>query len=29
VMDNIEDGLTRKPEWKDLERVKQWLTEWS
>ncbi len=27
VMSNIEDGLTRKPDWKSLERVKQWLLE--
>ncbi|MEO1210137.1 MAG: hypothetical protein AAFX78_11400 [Cyanobacteria bacterium J06638_20] len=25
VKQNIEDGLTRKPEWKSLTRVKQWL----
>lgn len=25
VMQNIEDGLTRKPGWKSLERVKGWL----
>jgi hypothetical protein len=27
VMQNIEDGLTRKPDWKSLQRVKKWLTE--
>ncbi|MGI0492860.1 tetratricopeptide repeat protein [Alkalinema pantanalense CENA528] len=27
VMHNIEDGLTRKPDWKSMERVKQWLME--
>jgi len=27
VKQNIEDGLTRKPEWKSLTRVKQWLFE--
>ena len=27
VMSNIEDGLTRKPGWKSLERVKAWLLE--
>ncbi|MGG6239212.1 tetratricopeptide repeat protein [Nodosilinea sp. AN01ver1] len=25
VMDSIDDGLTRKPDWKSLARVKQWL----
>ncbi|MGB3200412.1 MAG: hypothetical protein WBA99_05895 [Nodosilinea sp.] len=25
VMDSINDGLTRKPDWKSLARVKQWL----
>lgn len=25
VMDNIEDGLKRKPGWQELERIKQWL----
>lgn len=25
VEENIEDGLSRKPEWKSLNRVKQWL----
>lgn len=25
VAENIEDGLTRKPNWKSLERVKEWL----
>jgi predicted Zn-dependent protease len=27
VMDNIADGLQRKPNWASLERVKKWLTE--
>lgn len=27
IEQNIEDGLTRKPGWKSLERVKQWLFE--
>ncbi|TVU54581.1 MAG: hypothetical protein EA414_06120 [Arthrospira sp. PLM2.Bin9] len=27
VKRNLEDGLTRKPEWKSLLRVKQWLLE--
>lgn len=27
VLENIEDGLTRKPGWKSLERVKAWLLE--
>lgn len=27
VQQNIEDGLTRKPNWKSLERVKAWLFE--
>jgi hypothetical protein len=27
VLQNIEDGLTRKPGWKSLERVKAWLLE--
>ncbi|MGF1570262.1 MAG: tetratricopeptide repeat protein [Nodosilinea sp.] len=26
VMQNIDDGLTRKPDWKSLERVKAWLS---
>ncbi|MBR8827633.1 MAG: hypothetical protein DSM107014_06935 [Gomphosphaeria aponina SAG 52.96 = DSM 107014] len=26
VTENIEDGLTRKPEWDSLRRVKNWLT---
>jgi predicted Zn-dependent protease len=26
VMQNIEDGLTRKPDWKSLKRVQGWLT---
>jgi predicted Zn-dependent protease len=25
VMDSIDDGLARKPDWKNLARVKQWL----
>jgi len=25
VMQNIDDGLTRKPDWKSLARVKEWL----
>jgi hypothetical protein len=25
VADNIEDGLERKPDWKNLQRVKAWL----
>ncbi len=25
IMENIEDGLSRKPEWKSLQRVKKWL----
>ena len=25
VFENIEDGLTRKPDWKELKRVKKWL----
>jgi predicted Zn-dependent protease len=25
VMHNIEDGLTRRPDWKSLQRVKDWL----
>lgn len=25
VMQNIEDGLTRRPDWKSLQRVKDWL----
>jgi tetratricopeptide (TPR) repeat protein len=25
VADNIEDGLTRKPDWKSLQRIKEWL----
>lgn len=25
VIDNIEDGLSRKPNWKSLQRVKSWL----
>ncbi|CCQ53114.1 TPR-repeat protein, specific for cyanobacteria [Crocosphaera watsonii WH 8502] len=25
IMENIEDGLSRKPGWKSLERVKKWL----
>jgi predicted Zn-dependent protease len=27
VMQNIEDGLTRKPDWASLERVKAWLVQ--
>jgi hypothetical protein len=27
VLGNIEDGLTRKPGWKSMERIKVWLTE--
>jgi predicted Zn-dependent protease len=27
VLGNIEDGLSRKPNWKSLQRVKAWLTE--
>ena len=27
VMQNIEDGLTRKPDWSSLQRVKKWLLE--
>ncbi|NDJ17827.1 tetratricopeptide repeat protein [Myxacorys almedinensis] len=27
VMQNLEDGLARKPNWKSLERVKAWMTE--
>ncbi len=27
VLENIEDGLTRKPDWKSLQRVKQWLAD--
>jgi hypothetical protein len=27
VLGNIEDGLTRKPGWKSMERIKAWLTE--
>jgi predicted Zn-dependent protease len=26
VMDSIDDGLARKPDWKSLARVKQWLS---
>jgi len=25
IKDNLEDGLTRKPEWESLKRVKKWL----
>ncbi|WP_267383213.1 tetratricopeptide repeat protein [Cyanobacterium sp. uoEpiScrs1] len=25
IKENIEDGLARKPDWKNLQRVKQWL----
>lgn len=27
ISQNIEDGLTRKPDWKSLQRVKEWLFE--
>ena len=27
VKENIEDGLKRKPDWKSLQRVKNWLFE--
>jgi hypothetical protein len=27
VKNSIEDGLTRKPDWKNLEKVKKWLFE--
>ncbi|WP_072622062.1 tetratricopeptide repeat protein [Spirulina major] len=27
IIDNIEDGLGRKPDWKALQRLKKWLTE--
>ena len=27
IMESIEDGLTRKPDWKSLSRVKSWLSE--
>ncbi|MGB2926496.1 MAG: hypothetical protein WBB82_14440 [Limnothrix sp.] len=27
VLENIEDGFKRKPDWKDLQKVKNWLTE--
>lgn len=27
VKENIEDGLTRKPDWKNLQRVKNWLSD--
>lgn len=27
VEENIQDGLTRKPDWKSLQRIKAWLTE--
>lgn len=27
VNDNIEDGLKRKPDWKELQKVKKWLAE--
>lgn len=27
VKENVEDGLTRKPDWKSLQRVKTWLFE--
>ena len=25
IVENIEDGLSRKPDWKSLQRVKKWL----
>lgn len=27
VIENLEDGLKRKPDWQDLKRVKKWLSE--
>ena len=27
IQDNIEDGLTRKPDWESLKRVKKWLVD--
>lgn len=27
IFENIEDGLKRKPDWKELEKVKNWLSE--
>jgi hypothetical protein len=27
VLHNIADGLTRKPDWKSMERIKAWLLE--
>ncbi|OKH14632.1 tetratricopeptide repeat protein [[Limnothrix rosea] IAM M-220] len=27
INENIEDGLKRKPDWKDLQKVKKWLSE--
>jgi predicted Zn-dependent protease len=27
VRDNLEDGLKRKPDWKDIERIQKWLAE--
>lgn len=27
INENIEDGLKRKPDWKELEKVKKWLSE--
>ncbi len=27
VLENVEDGLSRKPDWKSMQRVKNWLTE--
>jgi len=27
VMENLDDGLKRKPDWKDIERIKKWLND--
>ncbi|QUS60463.1 hypothetical protein IQE94_13430 [Synechocystis sp. PCC 7339] len=27
VMESLDDGLQRKPDWRDIERIKKWLTE--
>ena len=27
VLENLEDGLKRKPDWKDIERIQKWLAE--
>ncbi|WLT39566.1 hypothetical protein NON20_08840 [Synechocystis sp. B12] len=27
VMESLDDGLERKPDWRDIERIKKWLTE--